>query len=94
MGRYYPFMLGLVSYYKDPYQTTSIQYTMECIRYRCYVAHMAMNNEHIENVYMDVSKNNGTPKSSHFNMVFHYKPLHVGGNTPIFGETSIYCKMS
>ena len=61
-------------------------------RYICYVAHISMNNAHVENVYMDVSKNNGTPKSSHFNMVFHYKPLHVGGNTPIFGETSIYCK--
>ena len=61
-------------------------------RYICYVAHISMNNAHFENVYMDVSKNNGTPKSSHFNMVFHYKPLHVGGNTPIFGETSIYCK--
>ncbi len=28
--------------------------------------------------YMGVSKNNGTPKSSHFNMVFHYKPSILG----------------
>ena len=27
------------------------------------------------------------PKSSHFNRVFHYKPIHFGGNTPIFGNT-------
>ena len=27
---------------------------------------------------MDVSKNRGTPKSSHFNRVFHYKPSILG----------------
>ena len=28
--------------------------------------------------HMGVSKNNGTPKSSHFNRVFHYKPSILG----------------
>ena len=28
--------------------------------------------------YMDVSENSGTPKSSHFNRVFHYKPSILG----------------
>ena len=37
--------------------------------------------------YMDVSKNRGIPKSSHFNRVFHYKPSILG--TPIFGNTHI-----
>ena len=27
---------------------------------------------------MDVSKNRGTPKSSHFNRVFYYKPSILG----------------
>ena len=30
------------------------------------------------NGYMGVSKNRGTPKSSHFNRVFHYKPSILG----------------
>ena len=34
---------------------------------------------------MGVSKNNGTPKSSHVNRVFHYKPSIWG--TPVFGNT-------
>ena len=29
-------------------------------------------------IYMDVSENRGTPKSSHFNRVFHYKPSILG----------------
>ena len=29
-------------------------------------------------IHMGVSKNNGTPKSSHFNRVFHYKPSILG----------------
>ena len=29
-------------------------------------------------MYMDVSENSGTPKSSHFNRVFHYKPSILG----------------
>ena len=37
---------------------------------------------------MDVSKNSGTPKSSHFNRVFHYKPS-VLGYIPLFLETAI-----
>ena len=40
-------------------------------------------------VYMDVSTNNGTPKSSHFNRVFHYKPSILGFFT-LFLEPSIY----
>ena len=28
--------------------------------------------------YVDVSENRGTPKSSHFNRVFHYKPSILG----------------
>ena len=38
---------------------------------------------------MGVSKNRGTPKSSNFNMVFHYKPS-ILGFPPIFGLTPIY----
>ena len=34
---------------------------------------------------MGVSQNNSTPKSSHFNRLFHYKPSILG--TPIFGNT-------
>ena len=40
----------------------------------------------ILNPEMGVSKNNGTPKSSHFNRVFHYKPSILG--YPFFLETS------
>ena len=29
-------------------------------------------------LHMDISKNTGTPKSSHFNRVFHYKPSILG----------------
>ena len=29
-------------------------------------------------IYVDVSENSGTPKSSHFNRVFHYKPSILG----------------
>ena len=36
---------------------------------------------------MDVSKNRGTPKSSHFNRVFHYKPS-ILGYIALFLETS------
>jgi len=42
-------------------------------------------------IYMDVSENGGTPKSSiliGFSMVFHYKPSHFG--VPLFLETPIY----
>ena len=35
---------------------------------------------------MGVSKNNGIPKSSHFNRVFHYFH-HPFWDTPIFGNT-------
>ena len=38
-------------------------------------------------IQVDVSKNNGTPKSSIFDMVFHYKPSILG--TPIFGNTQV-----
>ena len=38
-------------------------------------------------LYLDVSENNGTPKSSHFNRVFHYKPSIWG--TPIFVNTHL-----
>ena len=37
---------------------------------------------------MDVSENSGTPKSSIFNRVFHYKPSILG--IPLFLETPIY----
>ena len=33
---------------------------------------------HVNNVYMDVSKNGGTPKSSILIRVFHYKPSILG----------------
>ena len=37
---------------------------------------------------MDVSKNSGTPKSSHFNRVFHYKPsIYIHFGIPLFLET-------
>ena len=36
---------------------------------------------------MDVSENNGTPKSSILIIVFHYKPSIFG--TPIYGNTHI-----
>ena len=36
---------------------------------------------------MDVSEHSGTPKSSLFNRVFHYKPSILG--YPIFGNTHI-----
>ena len=36
--------------------------------------------------HVGVSKNNGTPKSSNFNRVFHYKPSILGG-FPLFLET-------
>ena len=36
--------------------------------------------------YVDVSENSGTPKSSHFNTVWHYKSSSLGGFTPIFGK--------
>ncbi len=39
--------------------------------------------------HMGVSKNRGTPKSSHFNRVFHYKPSILGENSQ-FLETSIF----
>ena len=41
--------------------------------------------------YMGVSKNRGTPKSSHFNRVFHGFPIinHPFSGSPIF-ETSIW----
>ena len=32
--------------------------------------------------HMGVSKYRGTPKSSHFNRVFHYKPSILGNNSP------------
>ena len=38
-------------------------------------------------VHMGVSKNNGTPKSSHVNRVFHY--FHHPFWVPLFLETSI-----
>ena len=38
-------------------------------------------------LYMDVSENSGTPKSSHFNWVFHCKPPSWG--SPNFGNTHI-----
>ena len=41
---------------------------------------------------MGVSKNNGTPKSSHFNRVFHYKPSILG--VPLYLETPIYLMLS
>ena len=31
-----------------------------------------------QRLHVDVSKNSGTPKSSHFNRVFHYKPSILG----------------
>ena len=34
--------------------------------------------EKLVNYYMGVSKNNGTPTSSHFNRGFHYKPSILG----------------
>ena len=37
--------------------------------------------------YMDVSANSGTPKSIHFNRVFHSKPSILGSFPPIFGNT-------
>ena len=40
--------------------------------------------------YMGVSKNSGTPKSSHFNRVFPYKPSILGYCTTIFGNIHIY----
>ena len=40
-------------------------------------------------VYMGVSKNNGTPKSSILIGFFHYKTIHFGGNTAIFGNAHI-----
>ena len=39
---------------------------------------------------MGVSKNNGTPKSSHFNRVFHDFHHPFWGPTTIFGLTPIY----
>ena len=41
---------------------------------------------------MDVSENNGTPKSSILIIVFHYKPSIFG--TPIYGNTHISRKLS
>ena len=38
---------------------------------------------------MGVSKYRGTPKSSHFNRIFHYKPS-ILGVLPLFLETPIY----
>ena len=38
---------------------------------------------------MDVSENSGTPKSSHFNRVFHYFH-HPFWDSPIFGNTHIH----
>ena len=38
-------------------------------------------------IHLGVSKNRATPKSSHFNRVFHYKPSHFG--VPLFLETPI-----
>ena len=35
-------------------------------------------------VSLGVSKNRGTPKSSHFNRVFHYKPSILGVKPPYF----------
>ena len=36
------------------------------------------------NIYMGVSKNRGTPKSSHFNRVFHYFHHPFWGFSPYF----------
>ncbi len=42
-------------------------------------------------LYMGVSKNNGTPKSSHFNRLFHYFHHPLWGFSPYFGvDTHIY----
>ena len=43
--------------------------------------------DHFFSKYMGVSKNSGTPKSSHFNRVFHYISSILG--TLIFGNTYI-----
>ena len=40
------------------------------------------------NIYMDVSQNSGTPKSSGFNRVFHY--FHHPFWDPYFGNTHIH----
>ncbi len=42
---------------------------------------------------MGVSKNNGTPKSSHFNRVFHYKPS-ILGVFPLFFVQHPYVEVS
>ena len=45
----------------------------------------------MEDVEMGVSKNNGTPKSSHFNGVSHeIFTIHFGGFPIIFGSTPKY----
>ena len=38
------------------------------------LAQVGVNIKNIWNHHLDVSENSGTPKSSHFNRVFHYKP--------------------
>ena len=43
-------------------------------------------------IFLDVSKNSGTPKSSHLNRVFHYKPSILG--VPLFLETPINCHVT
>ena len=41
-------------------------------------------------IYLDVSKNSGfSPQIIHFNRVFIIFTIHVGGNTPIFGNTHL-----
>ena len=40
--------------------------------------------------HMGVSENRGTPKSSQFNRVFHYKPIHFG--VPLFLKTPIWAR--
>ena len=42
---------------------------------------------------MDVFENSGTPKSSHFNRVFHYFHHPFWGFPPIFGSTPICLQM-
>ena len=49
--------------------------------------------ENAINVYMDVSKNNGTPKSPHMDGLFHgkaYEQMGWFGGFHLFLETSIY----
>ncbi len=81
-------MLGLFFDEISEFHLSSVQFTPVGWVLKKGMKHYS-NTTQLYRDYMDVSKNNGTPKSFHFNMGFHYKPS-ILGVFPLFLETSIW----